>query len=137
MSTAAAIGFDASELNNADQFDDELHSTLQKIKTSAHLPSIDEEHRPGALLAASQASVVLRQNKLMGEPRVMMSDDGVLTLQWRNDRVGAALIFAGDNTVSVAIKTDNQFYSDRAHDDLSIYTPLPAEFLQTIAAIVA
>jgi hypothetical protein len=109
--------------------------TIQQIDASASSDSVDEEYRERARLAADQAIKVVQKNNLRGRPRVMMSDDGVLTLQWRNETIGAALIFTGDNTVSVAIKNAKQLYSDSAQDDLDIENPLPQDSLQTIGAI--
>ena len=115
---------------------DETDDTVAKLTAAVDPQSIDTEYLDSARAAVSQAATVVQRNHLQGSPRIMMSDDGVLTLQWRNENQGVALIFTGDGTVSVALKNAQQIYSDSLQDDLSINEPLPGGFFAALNAIV-
>ncbi|WP_158491280.1 hypothetical protein, partial [Pseudomonas sp. FW306-02-F08-AA] len=66
---------------------------------------------------------------------VMMSDDGVLTLQWRSETMGAALIFTGDGTVSVALKNAETSYS-KSLEGIALDAWVPAAFVSIVEDIV-
>lgn len=110
-------------------------ATIAQIRSTLDSGKIDDEDVAAAARSVEEAIAFLRRNNLPGRPRVMMSDDGVLTLQWRNDTVGAALIFAGDGTVSVAVKNAEKSYSTSLKD-LPLDAAVPVEFVDTVEAIV-
>jgi hypothetical protein len=114
-----------------------VNETVGKIRLAVLLAEVDPDCRASVELAKRDAVEFATRLDLRGDPRVMVSDDGVITLQWRTDLLGAALIFAGDRTVSVAWKNPRQNYSDSAHDDVAIDAPLPQEFLSTLKSIIA
>jgi hypothetical protein len=68
-------------------------------------------------------------------PVAMLSDDGVLTLQWRREGYGAALIFAGDAEVSIAFNRPGQRYTENGIE-ISIHDELPHEFLEAMTIIL-
>jgi hypothetical protein len=115
----------------------ETLSILDRLAYSVDQSVIDHEFLEKARAAKDQAVTLVRRNRLIGRPRVMMSDDGVLTLQWRNGSNGAALIFPGDGTVSFAVKNAQQTYSDSSLGDAPLDSPLPEEFRAALEALVA
>ena len=115
----------------------ETLSILDKLTYSVDQSVVDHEYLEKARAAKDQAAFVVRRDRLTGNPRVMMSDDGVLTLQWRNGTNGAALIFSGDGTVSFAVKNAQQMYSDSSLDDAPLDASLPEEFRAALKALVA
>lgn len=116
----------------------ETLSILDRLAYSVDQSVVDHEFLEKARAAKVQAVTLVRRNRLAGSPRVMMSDDGVLTLQWRNGvNDGAALIFPGDGTVSFAVKNAHQMYSDSGLDDVPLDAPLPEEFRAALKALVA
>jgi len=110
----------------------ETLSILDRLAYSVDQSVVDHEFLEKARAAKVQAVTLVRRNRLTGSPRVMMSDDGVLTLQWRNGvNDGAALIFPGDGTVSFAVKNAHQMYiysglDDVPQDDLEQELPVSA-----------
>jgi hypothetical protein len=112
-----------------------IDAISREILASATPDLVDDENLEGARCAARQAVSVIKLNKILKKPRVMMSDDGILTLQWRDEKIGAALIFSGDGTVSVALKNAQQLYSESTEDDRDITQLLPASFMQIIIAL--
>lgn len=115
----------------------ETLSILDGLAYSVDQTVVDHEYLDKARAAKDQAMSFVRRNRLTGNPRVMMSDDGVLTLQWRNGANGAALIFPGDDTVSFAVKNARQMYSENSMDDAPLNAPLPEEFRHALRALVA
>jgi hypothetical protein len=116
----------------------ETLSIVDRLAHSVDLSVVDHEFLEKARAAQSQAVTLVQRNRLTGHPRVMISDDGVLTLQWRNGvNEGAALIFPGDGTVSFALKNAHQTYSDSGLDGAPLDTALPDEFLAALKALVA
>src|SRR5262245_39131795 len=62
--------------------------------------------------ATNDAVTLVRRTKLGGNPRVMFSEDGILTLQWQRGEYGVAMIFAGDGIASIAFRRPEQFYAE-------------------------
>ena len=78
---------------------------------------------------------VVTSARLDYEPRVMISDDGILTLQWQHNELGVALLFAGDGTVSIAFRSPGRFYAEGGIE-VSVDEPLPAEFHEALRRII-
>lgn len=113
----------------------DLAATVDKINASLEGGRVDEDSLDAARLAVGQAIEFIHRNDLPGRPRVMMSDDGVLTLQWRGDELGAALVFTGDGTVSVAFKNAEKSYSE-TREDVALDAPAPPTFVSLVETIV-
>jgi hypothetical protein len=135
-SSSKAARFDPSATIRRASDSSDFLVTIETIQSAIDPQVIEAEYIENAKAAARQAIDFVRQKKIAGKPRVMMSDDGVLTLQWRGQALGAALIFAGDNTVSVALKNAQQIYSDSLLDDVPLDDALPAEFVSALEAII-
>jgi len=86
--------------------------------------------------ATSDSLKIVRNADLPGHPRVMFSDDGILTLQWQRGEYGVALIFAGDGIASIAFKRPDQFYAENGVD-VPVSEELPDEFWKGMAAVLA
>lgn len=111
-----------------------IAATIDQIRATLAGGKVDPEDIAMATAAADQAIAFLRRNNLPGRPRVMMTDDGVLTLQWRSETLGAALIFTGDGTVSVALKNAEKSYSETL-EGIDLAAPLPPAFVSIVETI--
>jgi hypothetical protein len=101
-----------------------IESLIEAEKQRVHLPP---EAIATAEAASDQARLVVRRERLRGNPSVMISDDGILSLVWESGDLGAALLFYGDGTMSLASRTPNQFYSEGGMD-LAVSDPIPTDF---------
>ena len=139
MLASAPPGFGAmpSPIVAAATLPTETVSILDRLAYSVDQSAIDPEFLDKARATKVQAVTFVRRNRLTGNPRVMMSDDGVLTLQWRNGVNGAALIFPGDGTVSFAVKNAHKNYLNSGLDEAPLDAPLPHEFHAALQALVA
>jgi len=77
--------------------------------------------------AAEEAIAMVSRLKLARKPVAMLSEDGFLTLQWQSEEQGAALIFAGDGTVSVAVSNSDRFYAESLIE-IKVTDALPSTF---------
>jgi hypothetical protein len=84
--------------------------------------------------AARDAKYMIQRTKLDGEPLIMFSDDGILTLQWQSADYGVAMLFAGDGEASIAFRKPGQLYAQNGID-LKITDDLPAEFRDVMRRI--
>jgi hypothetical protein len=132
----AGAYFSSTPVSTIDPSSEDIEATIQNIRSAAASQTVDPEHLDAAKLAAKQAIELVGRNRLRGRPRVMMSDDGVLTLQWRNETLGAALIFTGDGTVSLALKNAKKTYSDSIQDDVPLDANLPIELVSILESII-
>ena len=96
---------------------------------------LEDEAIEIAQRSVNDACVFVERELPDAAPSVMLSDDGVLMLQWRNADQGVLLIFTGDGTGSVSIKLRGGIYSVPG-DDFSIDDKLPASAQDAIAGIV-
>lgn len=96
--------------------------------------SVELESQAQADAAVDDALSFVQERDLDGEPKVMLSEDGILTLQWQKDNFGLALLFAGDGVVSISFRRPGQRYAENGVD-ISVEDDLPQSFndmLQTI-----
>jgi hypothetical protein len=86
-------------------------------------PRLDEVAVTTAALAIEDAKQLLSFIALKYQPWVDITEDGIAIIQWRVEKGGIALLFAGDNSVTVSERTAETNYVDSANDyDLSIKT---------------
>lgn len=106
------------------------------IATERAIAKIDMENVQLADAAMRDALFVVQRANLRGDPKVMFSSDGILTLQWQRGERGVALIFAGDGMVSLAFRQPGKFYAENGID-VAIAEELPERFNTTLAVILA
>lgn len=106
------------------------------ILARRRVAQIDMDSVQVADAATSDALAVVQRANLGGDPNVMFSSDGILTLQWQRGEHGVALIFAGDGVACVAFRRPGQFYAENGID-VEISEDLPARFNTDLAAILA
>jgi hypothetical protein len=113
-----------------------LASELRKrIDAGRVAATIDPDARELADAAVRDAKRVVDHAKLRGEPRVMFTDDGILTLQWQRGDYGVALLFAGDGEVSIAFKKPAQFYAQNGIN-VKVTENLPSAFYDALTQIL-
>jgi len=121
----------------ADLVDQTAASLLaHRIKLERSVVQIDEENRATANAAMADALALIRRAEIGGSPRVMFSDDGILTLQWQRGEFGVALIFAGDGEASIAFRRPGQFYAENGIE-VAISQELPSKFSEALATILS
>jgi hypothetical protein len=106
-----------------------------RISSERATAEIDSENLIMADGAAADAVKLVERAGLGGTPRVMFSDDGILTLQWQRGEYGVALIFAGDGAASIAFKNPGQLYAENGLE-VSVSKDLPAQFNVALAALM-
>jgi hypothetical protein len=94
---------------------------------------VDAEGVAVADAATKDALTIVRRVNFARKPRVMFSDDGILTLQWQRGEYGVALIFAGDQMVSIAFRRPGLLYAENGIE-VTISDDLPAEFFDALEA---
>jgi hypothetical protein len=97
---------------------------------------IDGDAKATADQATTDAIQIVRRENLAGNPNLYFSEDGFLSLQWKNGDLGAALIFSGDAKVSIAIRKPGLFYSDNG-TEIDVTENLSANFKTMLALVVA
>ena len=106
-----------------------------RIDAAQAAADVDITSLDAANSAASDAKTLLGRSTLDGEPLVMFSDDGILTLQWQRGHYGVALIFAGDGEASIAFSKPGQLYAQNGID-IKITDDLPASFHEALAKVL-
>jgi hypothetical protein len=87
-------------------------------------------------LAVGDAISLVQRTGLSSDPNVMLSDDGILALQWQSGELGVALLFAGDGVASIAFRRPGQLYADNGVD-ISVDEDLPESFKIVLSAILS
>jgi hypothetical protein len=64
-------------------------------------------------------------------PKISLSDEGLVTLRWRRDDYGLLLVFAGDGLATYSIRPSGTQFSHQAKD-ISVQDRLPKEFLSAL-----
>ncbi len=106
-----------------------------RISSERAIAEIDSENLRIADAATADAIKLVERAGLAGTPRVMFSDDGILTLQWQRGEYGVALVFAGDGVASIAFKKPRQLYAENGLE-VSVSKDLPAQFIDALAALL-
>jgi hypothetical protein len=108
----------------------------QKILTAFLEASVDREALPIAVGAATEAAQFAERNLASHSPRISISSDGVVTLQWRKPGRGAALIFVGDGTATATINAGTRTYLDNSIE-FSLKNGLPTEFANVLSEMTS
>ena len=113
----AAVESIAPSDDCAVQISNPVHSPLaNKIRAVYESTQLDEDAAELARHAVNDAIKFVDFNLPEGEPLVMISDDGVLSLQWRLGSRGVMLVFTGDDTGTYSIKNPGGSYAVGAKD---------------------
>jgi hypothetical protein len=107
-----------------------------RIAAERSAAAIDKECFETADAAARDAQVLFQRQTPGGSPRIMFSEEGILTLQWQRGEYGLALIFAGDGIASIAFKRPGQLYAENGLE-VAIFDDLPTEFNEALAALLS
>jgi hypothetical protein len=87
------------------------------------IAKIDKANFAIADAATHDAMIMIRRVKLGGTPHILLSDDGILALQWQRGEYGVTLLFAGDGVASISFRRPGKFYAENGID-VSIYERL-------------
>ncbi len=99
------------------QISDPMHSSLsRKIREAYQSAQLDHDAAETARRAVNDAIGFVDFNLPGGKPLVMLSDDGVLSVQWRLGHLGVMLVFTGDGTGTYSIKRPGGSYAVGAKD---------------------
>ena len=114
------------------QISDPVHSRLaKKIRAVYEIAELEKDAAEPARRAVNDAIKFVDFNLPGGEPLVMLSDDGVLSLQWRRGERGVMLLFPGDGTGTYSIKEPGGSYAIGARD-----FPLEAGLVEEVRAAI-
>jgi hypothetical protein len=108
----------------------------QRILTAFLQASVDREVLPTAVVAAAEAAQFAERNLASHSPRISISSDGIVTLQWRKPGRGAALIFVGDGTATAMINAGTKTYLDNGIEFL-LKNGLPTEFANVLSEMTS
>jgi hypothetical protein len=106
-----------------------------RILTEQASAEIDNDSVKTALAATDDALTLVRHNRPGGVPRIMYSNDGILTLQWERDDYGVALLFCGDGTVSIAFRRPGLLYAENGIE-AAVSEKLPPKFQQALSIVL-
>jgi hypothetical protein len=123
----------AAPMQEAPREEPDLASRVLEKRSST---SFEPDVTAIADASVADALTMLRRAVVGGSPRVMFSDDGTLTIQWQRGDHGVALIFAGDGLASVVFRRPGQLYAENGIE-VPVSDPLPAEFLEVLAEVLA
>ena len=105
---------------------------IEEIRREHASAEIDLSQSDVANRSADDAVQMVERLNLDGNPRVMQSSDGILTLEWRKKDEGLALIFAGDGNVGISIRQNGGFY-ECFGSEIKVTHELPDEIAEMLA----
>jgi hypothetical protein len=118
-----------------------MSHTNERVRTANALPEsvtaayeraiIDNGSKEDAMRAMEQARSYSERFLSGLAPSVDISEDGVVTFQWRRPDRGVLLVFTGDNTVSCAVKVPGGHYST-SNISAPIDEPMPSTVMSAI-----
>jgi hypothetical protein len=108
----------------------------QRILTAFLEASVDREALPTAAAAAAEAAQFAETNLASHSPRISISSDGTVILQWRKPDRGVALIFVGDGTATATINAGTKTYLDNGIEFL-LKNGLPTEFANVLSEMTS
>jgi hypothetical protein len=112
-------------------------SQLAKAIRATHSRTVlDNDVVESARRAVDEACAFVERELPNYSPTVMLSDDGVVMLQWRSPDTGVLLIFTGDGTGSFSIKKPGGRYSEGT-EEFSIAGAIPVDARAAIDSIVS
>jgi hypothetical protein len=107
---------------------------VRQIKIERAGAEIEEGQEDVANRATRDAIEMVVHSRLDGNPRVMQSSDGILTLEWHGANDGAALIFAGDGRAAISLRRNGGLYEDYGRE-VGIKDRLPSGVVDILARL--
>jgi hypothetical protein len=110
------------------------------ISKARQVADIDQHLLASFRTAEREAIALIEKNydaifsKMM--PLISVSDDGIITLQWRNSVEGLALLFAGDGFVTVAFQNKTANY-DEGSAEFCLSNTLPEIVREAVSRIAS
>lgn len=109
---------------------------VSRIRAVLEGVELDPEEAVDASKAVEDACAFVSREIPDETPIVMVSDDGVVMLQWRRSDSGVLLAFSGDGTVTVSVKRPGGMYSSNPQN-IPIAYHLPDEARAAIEKFAA
>jgi hypothetical protein len=86
-----------------------LASKIRAVKAAT---IFDDDAKADGERALAEAVSFVNHYIPRATPRIMISSDGVILLQWQTESDGVALVFPGDGCVVFSMKSSNHNYTD-------------------------
>jgi hypothetical protein len=103
----------------------------RRLSLERQASSIDDDSLIYADSAVRDALLVIRRHNLSDSENVSISEDGILSIQWRNITGGAAMVFTGDGKVAVSVAAPGKLYSQKPIK-IRATDSLPRDFLEAL-----
>jgi hypothetical protein len=116
------------------QLDAPSSNLLSQIQAARLKAKVDPEFVRTADAAVADAANLLQANSFSHPPKLSISDEGILALQWQQDQQGVLLMLAGDGEASIAFWKPGQLYAENGVES-PVTEKLPAIFYETLAAV--
>jgi hypothetical protein len=84
--------------------------------------------------AMYDAATLIRGNDLPGRPQIVISEDGIVTMEWHRGDRGAVLLFLGDGTVAMSLRQPGRGYAENS-ESMSVMGKIPPMFIGAIAQL--
>lgn len=97
---------------------------------------IDDDSKAFADAAVHDSLELVRRLNLSGADNIMISEDGIVSLQWRKGDHGAAMLFTGDGKVSVSLAAPGKLYSQQPIQT-AVSGALPPSFMTSLKLLMA
>jgi hypothetical protein len=104
------------------------------IRNSQARASFDDGALVDAQRASDQAIAFLTREFSWVHPKISFTEDGVLSVFWQNDLLGAMLVFIGDGKVAYSVKSLGGSYSSNVHE-ISFEDEAPATLRSAIESL--
>ena len=103
----------------------------RRVSLERQSSPIDDDSLIYADNAVRDALQVIRRCNLSDAENVLLSEDGILSIQWRNLTSGAAMVFTGDGKIAASVATPGKLYSQKPLQ-FRVTDPLPQDFLKAL-----
>ncbi len=103
----------------------------KRVQLERKHASIESDSLAFADTAVREALATIRRHNLSGADNIAVSEDGILSMQWRKIALGAAIVFTGDGKASVSIAMPHKLYSQKPLR-MNVSDPLPKDFLLAV-----
>ena len=110
------------------------YALTEKILHERSVTKIEEGFAEAADRSICEALKAIELSRLQGAPRVMLSSDGILTLEWHLEGEGVALIFCGDSAIGISVRRGGGLYEDYGCE-VAVTQQLPPDVMSFIARL--
>jgi hypothetical protein len=110
---------------------------LERLVNEERLASqIDDDCVDYADAAVRDALTLVGRSNLSGAENVFVSEDGILSIQWRRGGFGVVMVFAGDGTAAISTAAPGKLYS-QSPTRFPIIDGIPLGFLIALQQLLA